>query len=87
MRRMNMDSEAFKPILAGIARHALTTLGGILVSDGVIQSSDVAGFVGAGMVLAGIAWSWWQKKGQAQTVADLQRLRGLVAVAKQDVKK
>ena len=69
-----MDTEALTPILAGIARHGLTAAGGYLVSSGVIQSSEVQGFVGADMVLAGIAWSWWQKRGQAQVAEMLKRV-------------
>lgn len=65
-----MDSEALKPILAGLVRHGLTTLGGALVAGGYIQSSDVSAFIGGGMVVAGIIWSWWQKEGQAE-VSDL----------------
>lgn len=69
-----MDTDALKPILAGIVRHGLTTAGGALVAGGYIQSSDTSAFVGGGMVLAGIAWSWWQKSGQAQTAALLKKL-------------
>ena len=63
-----------KAILAGIARHALTTVGGALVTDGVLQSTQVNDFVGAGMVIAGIAWSWYQKKGQAEINAAFKTL-------------
>jgi hypothetical protein len=69
-----MESEVLKPILAGMVRHGLTTVGGALVTDGVIQSSDVNGFVGAGMVVAGVAWSWWNKVGQAEVGALLKKL-------------
>lgn len=69
-----METEVLKPILAGVVRHGLTALGGVLVTDGVIQSSDVAGFVGAGMVLAGIAWSWYQKVGQAHLLALMAKM-------------
>lgn len=62
--------DSLKPILAGIVRHALTTAGGALVAGGYMQSSQTADFIGGGMVIAGIAWSWWQKEGQAE-VADL----------------
>lgn len=65
-----MDTEALQPILAGIARHALTTAGGALVTGGYMQSSEMTAFVGGGMVVAGIIWSWWQKRGQA-IVADM----------------
>jgi hypothetical protein len=64
---MNEQAQA---ILAGIARHFLTTAGGFLVAHGYLASSETADFIGGGMVLLGVAWSWWQKTGQAQ-VADL----------------
>lgn len=69
-----MDMEVLKPILAGMARHALTALGAVLVNDGVIQQGDITGFVGAGMVIVGVAWSWWQKRGQAQVAEGLKKL-------------
>jgi hypothetical protein len=71
-----MNKEALNSILAAIARHGLTALGGVLVTDGVMQQGDVTGFVGAGMVLLGIGWSWWQKRGQAQVADGLKKLTG-----------
>lgn len=70
-----MDETTLKSILAGIVRHGLTTLGGMLVSAGYMQSSDTAGFIGGGMVVAGIVWSWWQKRGQALVADELSKLR------------
>ena len=69
-----MESEVLKPILAGVVRHGLTALGGMLVTDGVMQSSEMNGFIGAGMVIAGIAWSWYQKVGQAELVALMAKM-------------
>jgi hypothetical protein len=69
-----MDTEALKPILAGIVRHALTSAGGALVAGGYIQSSDTSALVGGGMVIAGMLWSWWQKEGQAKVSALLQKM-------------
>src|ERR1700689_2441363 len=63
-----MDDSTLQPILAGVARHVITTAGGALVTDGYMQSSDMTAFVGGGMVIAGIAWSWWQKEGQAKAM-------------------
>lgn len=68
-----MDS--IQAIGAGLIRHGLTTLGGVLVADGLMKGGDVNTFVGAGMVMAGVAWSWWQKVGQAKVLAELQSLR------------
>lgn len=69
-----MDTEALKPILAGIVRHALTTAGGALVANGYMQSSQTSDFIGGGMVIAGIAWSWWQKEGQAEVAELLKKV-------------
>lgn len=69
-----MDTEALKPILAGIVRHALTTAGGALVAGGYMESSDTSAFIGGGMVIAGIVWSWWQKEGQAEVAAMLKKV-------------
>jgi hypothetical protein len=70
-----MDTEALKPILAGVVRHALTGAGGYLVAHGYLQSGDSTAFIGAGMVFAGIAWSWWQKEGQEKFIAVLAKMK------------
>lgn len=68
-----------KDILAGIARHVLTSIGGSLAAAGYIKGdAGVQEFVGAGLVLLGIAWSWWQKRGQAQVLAAVTKAGGLV---------
>lgn len=74
-----MESEVLKPILAGMVRHGLTALGGILVTDGVIQQGEMTGFVGAGMVIAGVAWSWYQKVGQARLLALMAKMKPVAA--------
>lgn len=76
-----MDMELVKPLLAGAARHALTTFGGSLATAGIIQANGVSEFVGAGMCLAGIGWSWWQKVGQAKVAALLKKLTAKHTVA------
>lgn len=65
-------------ILGGVARHALTTFAGGLVAEGVIKDSDTTMFVGAGMALAGVAWSWWQKVGQAKALEELKNFKAMV---------
>ena len=40
-----------------IARHLLTTLGGIVVAKGWIESSDLEPITGAILVLTGVVWS------------------------------
>jgi hypothetical protein len=62
-------------ILGLVARHALTTLAGWLVSQGIIQSNGTQGFVGACMLVLGVVWSWYQKYGQAAIAAELDRLK------------
>lgn len=63
-----------KTILSLIARHGLTTLGGTLATHGYLGSGNVEQFVGAGMIILGVGWSWWQKSGQAAVSAKLGRL-------------
>lgn len=70
-----MDTDALKPILAGVARHALTSIGGWEVAHGYMQSSDMTAFVGGGMVVAGVLWSWWQKEGQVKFIALLAKMK------------
>ena len=62
-----------------VARHTLTTAGGWLAAHGYLASDGVSGFVGAGMILLGIAASWWQKRGQAATLSEIRRLKALLA--------
>jgi len=63
-------------VLGLIARHGATTLAGILVSHGYLQSSGTEQFVGAVMLILGVAWSWWQKQGQRQVAEELAKLKG-----------
>lgn len=72
-------NEALKPILAGIVRHLLTAAAGVLAAHGYLASSGTEQFIGAGMVLAGIAWSWWQKSGQQMLAEDLANARAILA--------
>ena len=58
-----MDS---KLIIGAFARHMLTTLGGVLVSKGLLESSQVEPLAGALFVIGGVVWSLIQKKRAAQ---------------------
>jgi hypothetical protein len=62
-------------ILAMLARHALTVLAGALAARGYLDSSATEGFISAGMTLAAVGWSWWQKTGQAEVSAELAKLK------------
>ncbi|WCJ58830.1 hypothetical protein NXS98_14050 [Fontisphaera persica] len=53
---MNQD------ILAGLARHLLTALGGMLVARGWTDTARLEAAVGALITLAGFAWSVWHKR-------------------------
>ena len=71
--------EQFTAIGAGIVRHALTTVGGGLAASGIIHGdAGVQSFVGASMVIVGVAWSWWQKYGQAKALAEVKKLVSVV---------
>ena len=45
------------PIIQSLLRHVLTTVGGTLVSKGVITTDDLSTTVGAILTLVGVAWS------------------------------
>ena len=58
-----MDSQV---VIGAFARHLLTALGGVLVSKGLIESSQVEPLAGAFLVIGGVVWSLIQKKRAAQ---------------------
>lgn len=46
----------------GIARHLLTTIGGIFVAKGAIDADTANAVVGAAVTLGGVAWSIVDKR-------------------------
>lgn len=58
-----------KATILGLIRHGLTTLGGALVADGLLSSSQVNDGVGAIVILIGLGWSVYQKRQQQQQLA------------------
>jgi len=54
---------------AGLARHTLTTLGGGLVTSGVLSGDDLNSIVGGLVVLGGVVWSLLQKRAQRKAIA------------------
>ena len=46
---------------AGMVRHILTSIGGVLVMMGYTDEMTMATVVGAAMTLLGFAWSWMAK--------------------------
>lgn len=47
--------------MAGMIRHVLTSLGGLLVMMGWTDEVTMAAVVGAAMTIIGFAWSWMAK--------------------------
>ena len=48
--------------LLGLIRHALTFVGGIVVTKGLIDESLFQELLGGIMTLVGAGWSIWEKK-------------------------
>lgn len=48
--------------IGGLVRHALTTLGGVLVAKGVIDETTLVGLAGAAATIFGAAWSYYVKR-------------------------
>lgn len=68
-----MNDVSWNTILQLAARHVLTWFGGVLIAHGYLQSGSLEQFIGAGMTLAGVLFSWWQKQGQAAALAEATR--------------
>jgi hypothetical protein len=58
--------------ILGVVRHVLTTLGGALVTDGILTSSQLQDGVGAIIVIAGVVWSLINKYQHRQALAAAQ---------------
>lgn len=56
-----MNKELTDMVL-GLIRHAMTTAGGALVTNGVITQDDLTSIVGGALALLGIALSVWNKR-------------------------
>ena len=81
-----MDQQFIHSLLASSARHGLTTLAGALATHGYLADSSTEQFISAGMLFAGVIWSWWQKDGQAKVLAALAKHRGVTpTIAAQQV--
>ena len=52
----------------GVLRHILTTLGGGLIAQGLVTTSQWSDAAGAIVTLAGVGWSIYQKKQQHAAV-------------------
>ena len=56
-------------LIQGLVRHLLTTAGGVLVADGVLNTDQLNQGAGALCVLIGIAWSAYNKHQHQQQLA------------------
>lgn len=70
-------------ILGMIARHLLGSAAGFLAAHGLIGADPSAteAFVGAGMALAAVAWSAWQKYGRVLVHKDIAEARNVPSTA------
>jgi hypothetical protein len=62
-------------IASGIIKKGLIVAGTGLASHGIINSSQTETFVSAGMVLVGLAWSFWNDYGRAIVLSQLDVLK------------
>lgn len=51
-----------KEQILGFVRHALTLLGGSIVTNGMFTESEMLEAVGAAITLIGFVWSWASKR-------------------------
>jgi hypothetical protein len=47
--------------MAGMIRHVLTSIGGLMIMMGYADEATVTAVVGAAITLMGFAWSWMSK--------------------------
>ena len=55
-----------KVALGLLARHLLTTAGGMLVTKGLVDPAQVDPLIGADLVIGGVVWSIVQKQRAAK---------------------
>jgi hypothetical protein len=52
-------------MIAGVVRHILTTVGGVLVAKGYIDEGTMTTIVGGAAAAIGFVWSWIAKRNTA----------------------
>jgi hypothetical protein len=57
----NMERNKMTDHTAGMVRHVLTSVGGLLVMMGYTDEMTMATVVGAVMTILGFTWSWMSK--------------------------
>lgn len=72
---MNVEqNELLRTSVAGLVRHGMTKLGGVLVAAGYLGDDGVTLMVGLGSSVVGVVWSFWQKRQSGAEKARLKRL-------------
>ena len=66
-----------KTLLALAARRGFTIIGTYLISKGVLQSNDLASWVGACMVLAEVGYEAWNRYGTVLVNSVLAKAKGI----------
>ncbi len=61
-RNFQEDNNVNSDQIIGLARHLLTTAGGILVAKGVIDETSMLAVVGSLATIVGVAWSVYAKR-------------------------
>jgi hypothetical protein len=66
---MESQNSIVGDVVTGIIRHAITTLAGGFVAQGLINQNQVQTLVAGVMVLVGVGWSIYSKGQAAQKLA------------------
>lgn len=78
-----MDTDLLKAFLGSAVRHGLTVAAPALIAAGIMPATETNAFISAGMFIAGLGWSCYQKYGMAIVTGLLKKItsRGTVAEA------
>lgn len=57
---------AVQTLVNTVIRNLVVTLGGGLLGSGLISEENLQTLAGGAVVVAGIVWSWWQKRKAAK---------------------
>lgn len=62
-------------LASGIIKKGLVTLSAGAVTHGIINSNQTETFISAGMLVVGLAWSFWNDYGRAIVISQLEVLK------------
>lgn len=60
------QEKTMQMIIASVVRHALTTVGGGLIVNGTMGSSDLEAIIGAATTIVGVIWSVIEKRNRSK---------------------